>query len=111
MHGAGSPRDETDLKLLLLGVRQGNECLSIAVHKLSASHFTRADIASSALDLALQIATGRGYLELASNCGMDDVIDGADLFFDQRRAAFVVGVKEGLDGEDPDECAQRYAVK
>ena len=108
---SGAPRDKVDLKLLLLGVRRGNKCLSNAIDKLSASNLARADVASSAPSLALQIATMRGYLELGSNRGMDGVVDGADPLFDQRRAAFIAGVKEGLDGEDPDECAQRYAVR
>jgi len=108
---SGSPRDKVDLKLLLLGVRRGNKCLSNAIDKLSASNLARADVAGLAPSLAFQIATRRGYLELGSDRGMDGGVDGADLFFDQRRAAFIVGVKEGLDGEDPDECARRYAVK
>jgi TPR repeat protein len=108
---SGAPRDKVDLKLLLLGDRRGNKCLSNAIDKLSASNLARADVASSAPSLALQIATMRGYLELGSNRGMDGVVDGADPLFDQRRAAFIAGVKEGLDGEDPDECAQRYAVR
>ena len=108
---SGAPRDKVDLKLLLLGVRRGNKCLSNAIDKVSASNLARADVGISAPSLALKIATRRGYLELGSNRGMDGVVDGADPFFDQRRAAFIAGVKEGLDGEDPDECAQRYVVK
>lgn len=109
---AGSPKSDVDFQLLKRGVQRGLECRKAAVARLEDHQFIRNNpslAGSTPEDLGEIIAGNRGYLDVGSESGMQGIIDGADADFDQLRSSFILGVREGLSGITPDECAEYYS--
>lgn len=111
---SGQPYDSRDLRFLKRGVQRGLECMELASDHLRDADFVRKNPEFSHVEadvLAEVIARRRGYLDVGSDKGMAGLIDGADINFDQRRACFIRGVWEGIEGADLDECLAHYALR
>ena len=105
------PQDQIDVKLFKLGVQCGLKCLDRAEMRLTSLRFIRRhpDLSGIAPKfLGEMIAEQYGYLDVGSDYGMAGMIDGADPLFDQRRNSFILGVYDGLDGNHPDESADKF---
>jgi hypothetical protein len=93
--------ESIDLRLFLLGARKAAKCEAEAEEALPRAIRDEPDVTVG--ELARRLASQRGLLEIDVAEGMDGLVDGADVFFDQRRAAFIAGVEAWLADHEIDD--------
>jgi hypothetical protein len=95
--------DSENHRLFRRGVAKGKRCLKAAEQALMQRLVSTSDLTASderVRMVARAIASRRGYTLVGEAIGMEDLIDGSDPLFDERRAAFISGVFAGIDGTE-----------
>jgi hypothetical protein len=95
--------DSENHRLFRRGVAKGKRCLKAAEQALMKRLVSTPDLTASderVRMVARGIASRRGYTLVGDAIGMEDLIDGSDPLFDERRAAFISGVFAGIDGTE-----------
>jgi hypothetical protein len=98
----GKLRGEENEVFFRLGFEAGRQCLIAAEEWLARSgcsfspYYTLAHSTDHLVTVAVSIAARRGLTKADSETGMGGLVDGSDPWFDERRAAFISGVRYGI---------------